>query len=49
MKISFDLPDEYPWIVLALILLCFEAVLVSMIVVNVRMKVFPKAFMQANF
>ena len=50
MPISFEIPDEYPWTVLACIALCLECVLVSaMIVVPARKKYFPNEFMKKNF
>ena len=49
MKITFNVPDEYPWIVLACLLLCLEAFLASLLVVKYRVKHFPNEFMKENF
>ena len=50
MKISFEVPEEYPWIILACIALCLECVLVSiLVVVPARKRYFYSDFMKANF
>ncbi len=50
MKISFEIPEEYPWTILACIALCLECVLVSiLIVVPARKRYFYGDFMKANF
>ena len=49
MKISFDVPDEYPWIVLACLVLCIEAFFASLFVVKARAAHFPNEFMKENF
>ncbi len=49
MKISFEVPDEYPWIVLACLVLCIEAFFMSLLVVKARAKHFPNDFMKQNF
>ncbi len=50
MKISFEVPEEYPWTILACIALCLECVLVSIVVVvPARKRYFYSDFMKANF
>ena len=49
MKISFEVPEEYPWTIMACIALCFEAVFVSTLVVKARKRFFYSDFMKTNF
>ncbi len=46
-QIQFNIPDEYPSILLALIILCFQPILVGfLVVVPMRFKYFNKDFMK---
>ena len=48
MKIQFEVPDDYPMILLAVVALCFQCVLVSFfIVVPLRKKIFTPQVMEA--
>ena len=50
MKISFDVPDEYPWTVLACLTLCLETFVISVaVVVFSRINHFNGKFMKETF
>jgi hypothetical protein len=50
MKISFDLPDEYPMIALGCVVLCFQCILLAFIlVVPARKAIFNNEHMKEHF
>ena len=50
MKISFEVPDEYPMTVLACVLLCIECIAVTvLVVVPARKKIFNNDHMKEKF
>ena len=45
-SISFDVPDEYPWVILGCLILCFECAMTAILGSKQRQKCFTEDYMK---